>query len=139
MQRFCDWCGQVYTARRPDTSRFCSVTCRKRNFRSPRPPDISKATNGKPAPAPKEVDGSLAETIRAELKYLGLDATTPGVLVLDLAQRIEAPNTSDSSRAPMARELMRLRQQLLHSAVDDELDPLHILQQRRQTKMREEA
>jgi len=126
----------MYTARRPDTSRFCSVTCRKRNFRSPRPPDISKAvTNGKAKP---KVDGSLAKTIRAELEYLGLDETTPGVLVLDLAERIEAPNTTDSSRAPMAKELLRIREQLLHSAVD-EMDPLHILQQRRETKMTEGA
>ena len=139
MRRSCDWCGQPYTARRPDTSRFCSTTCRKRNFRAPRPPDISKATNGKVKAARKpKVDGALAGMIRAELEYLGLDATTPGVLVLDLAERIEAPNTTDSSRAPMARELMRLREQLLRSAVD-ELDPLHVLQQRRQTKMTEEA
>jgi hypothetical protein len=123
MRRNCDWCGKVYTARRPDTSRFCSQTCRKRNFRAPTP----KPTNGRTAAA--AVNGSgLAEIIRAELTALGLDATTPGTLALDLAERIEAPTTSDASRAPMAREVMRLREQLLRTVVDED-DPVRILQQ----------
>jgi hypothetical protein len=118
-------CGVSYRAVRADTSRFCSDRCRKRNLRAPKPKPVNGQTA---APAPR-VDGSLAEIIRAELQALGLDATTPGHLALDLAQRIDAPNTSDASRAPMAREVMRLRAELLRTVVDED-DPVHILQQR---------
>jgi hypothetical protein len=126
MRRNCDWCGKVYTAHRA-ASRFCGDTCRKRNLRAPK---TNGQANGKTAASASPVNGSLAETIRAELAALGLDETTPAHLALDLAQRIDAPNTSDSSRAPMAREVMRLREQLLHTAAPDPNDPVHILQQR---------
>jgi hypothetical protein len=131
MQRNCEWCGRQFSAVKV-SARFCGDTCKHRNQRAPKS-QANGQTNGNGKAAPQQVDGTVAAIIRRELEALGLDATVPGHLVLDLAQRIDSPNTSDSSRAPLAREVMKMRDQLLRTVVDEN-DPLEILQERRRAK-----
>ena len=124
MQRNCDWCNCRYTAHRA-ASRFCSDRCRKRNLRAGNP-----QVPGREIP---NAQAALAKQIRHELESLGLADTTPGMLAYELAERISAPGTSDSARAPLSRELMRLRSEMLRG-VSTPGDPVDQIGARAQAK-----
>src|SRR6202011_4607701 len=124
MIRNCDSCARPYEAQRP-SSRFCSTKCRVRN-------------GGKRAAAAGTTDqvvvaGSLGDAVRSELAAVGRADTTPGVVAVALAEFIGAPGTSDASRAPMSRELLKIRAELLREVPDPD-DPVEQLKRRAQAK-----
>lgn len=122
IRRKCDSCARPYEAQRP-SSRFCSTKCRVRNGGKPA---AAATVNTK---ASDDRGHSLADTFRAELEAVGLADTTPGRLALELAKRIDAAGTSDASRAPMSKEFLRIREELLR-AVPDPDDPIEQLKAR---------
>ena len=107
MQRPCDECGTTYAARRP-TSKYCSSQCRARAS--------VRRSKGIPAPVrPTEVQatGRLAA---ATLKELGTAAdTADGLLLLALAERIDAAADTGSSIAALSREYAARKADMLQA------------------------
>jgi hypothetical protein len=54
-------------------------------------------------------------------------------VVVELAERLGAPGTSDASRAPLAKELLRVRGELLRD-VEDPDDPVAEIKRRAEAK-----
>lgn len=127
MQRPCDECGITYAARRP-TSKFCSTACRTRATR--------RRKAGGPDPVRVQVpespaSGRLAAATAAELGTLAESAD--GVLLLALAERIDAQADTGSSIAALAREYAARKSELMdqQAPVANPHDELRALRERR--------
>lgn len=126
MKRKCDVCAAPYEALR-STSRFCSARCRVRNASRPKPeaPDAAQ-------PA---VAGRLYARALREYTELGVQDSTTAQLALGLAARLDAANTNDASRAPLARQFALLHDGLVRSVPDPD-DPLEHIRARVWAKRR---
>ena len=127
MQRPCDECGQLYAARRP-TSKFCGVNCRTRAAR--------RRKSGIPDPVrvAAEVPTATGRLAAATLAELGPAAeTADGLLLLALAERIDAAADTGSSIAALSREYAARKADMLAAApaVANPLDELRALRERR--------
>jgi hypothetical protein len=129
--RRCDFCGAEYVAKRA-TSRFCCESHRVRNSQSSPAERERRAAVAESDAAGSEVGSevgadSLADHFRAELVASGQDGTVLGRLALTLAARIDSDRTSDTSRAPLAREFSRLRAEVLRDVpAGDFIDELKL-------------
>lgn len=128
MQRPCDECGTVYAARRP-TSKFCSSGCRTRATRRrkagiPQPTRLAE-------PVESLTAGRLTAATLAELGVLA--DTADGLLLLALAERIDAAADTGSSIAALAREYAARKSDLFNAqpAMADPHDELRALRERR--------
>jgi hypothetical protein len=130
MQRPCDECGQTYAARRP-TSKFCSTNCRTRAAR--------RRKAGIPAPVRVITDDAPTATGRlaaATLEELGpIAETSDGLLLLALAERIDAAADTGSSIAALSREYAARKADLTETApkAANPMDELRALRERRRT------
>lgn len=129
MQRPCDECGQTYAARRP-TSKFCSTNCRTRAAR--------RRKAGIPAPVRvvTETDAPTAtgRLAAATLEELGpIAETSDGLLLLALAERIDAAADTGSSIAALSREYAARKADMLEAApvAANPHDELRALRERR--------
>ena len=101
MQRQCDVCGRVYTARRA-RSRFCGGTCGKRSQRAgaagigPR----AGVLDGEEAP-PSE----LERAVTRELEAVGRLESVAGQVALELAYRVVSPHETGAAVAALAKQL----------------------------------
>jgi hypothetical protein len=125
MQRPCDECGTTYAARRP-TSKFCSANCRNRAAR--------RRKAGIAAPvfdAPAAATGRLAAATLAELGPAA--DTADGLLLLALAERIDAAADTGSSIAALSREYAARKADLTEAAtpVANPHDELRAMRERR--------
>ena len=127
MQRPCDECGKTYAARRP-TSKFCSANCRNRAAR--------RRKSGRPAPVHTPVEatpatGRLAAATLAELGTLA--ETADGILLLALAERIDAAADTGSSIAALSREYAARKAELTEARPTEANphDELRALRERR--------
>jgi hypothetical protein len=129
MQRPCDECGQTYAARRP-TSKFCSTNCRTRAAR--------RRKAGIPAPVRAITDAPTAtgRLAAATLEELGpIAETSDGLLLLALAERIDAAADTGSSIAALSREYAARKADLTETApkAANPMDELRALRERRRT------
>lgn len=129
MQRPCDECGLTYAARRP-TSKFCGANCRNRAAKR------RKAGIPQPVrvvPVTESVAGRLAAATAAELGPLA--ETADGLLLLTLAERIDAQADTGSSIAALSREYAQRKTDLLDTVpkAADPFDELRALRERRRT------
>ena len=127
MQRPCDECGTTYAARRP-TSKFCGPNCRTRAAR--------RRAAGIPDPDFSQVPavtatGRLAAATVAELGTLA--DTADGLLLLALAERIDAAADTGSSIAALSREYAARKAEIMEARpqVMDPFDELRALRERR--------
>lgn len=127
MQRPCDECGKVYAARRP-TSKFCSSRCRTYASR--------RKSKGIEAPVRVAVDtpaatGRLAAATLAELGPAA--ETSDGLLLLALAERIDAAADTGSSIAALSREYAARKAEMAEAATPaaNPHDELRALRERR--------
>lgn len=125
MQRPCDECGKTYAARRP-TSKFCSANCRNRAAR--------RRKAGVPDPIHAPVATAAGRLAAATLAELGPAAgTADGLLLLALAERIDAAADTGSSIAALAREYAARKAALaeLRTPAANPHDELRALRERR--------
>ena len=129
MQRACDECGTTYVAQRP-TSRFCSTRCRTRQTRK----RAAGIDTSKPTPRPVVMapsGGRLAEATRAEL---GDQAdTADGILLLALAERIDAGAETSPALATLSKEYAARKAALteLRTPAANPHDELRAMRERR--------
>ena len=128
MQRPCDECGKVYAARRP-TSKFCSSGCRTRATRR-RKAGIAEPTR-MAQPVEALATGRLAAATLAELGPAA--ETADGLLLLALAERIDAAADTGSSIAALSREYAARKADLIEAqpAAANPHDELRALRERR--------
>ncbi len=130
MQRQCDQCGRVYTARRA-RSRFCGGTCGKRAQRAgtagigPR----AGVLDGEEAP-PSE----LERAVTRELESIGRLDTVAGQVALELAYRIGSGHETGAATAALARELGATMTIALGGVAQTAADPLDEIRARRDRK-----
>ena len=128
MQRACDNCGKTYAARRPQ-SKFCSDSCRARAGKL-RKAGISAPIRAKSAPEPVAT-GKLTAATLAELGPAA--ETADGLLLLALAERIDAAADTGSSIAALSREYAARKADLIEAqpAAANPHDELRALRERR--------
>ena len=88
MQRECDVCGRLYTARRA-SARFCSGTCGKRSQRARAAGIPSRASTSDDREAPPS---ELARATIREPEAAGRLRTAAGQVAVELARRVASPH-----------------------------------------------
>ncbi|SRR6266536_283575 len=124
MRVSCAACGKPFDAQRK-TATYCGPACRKRKQRRGAVEAL---------PSPVEVpSGSLADTVRDELRSAGQLNSALGAQAVRLAERMESPFDTGSAIAALSRELRAVMTEALQDA-SRAVDPLDELAQRRLQK-----
>jgi len=133
MQRECDQCGRVYTARRA-RSRFCGGTCGKRSQRAG-PAGLgpqAAVLDGEGAP-PSELEQAVARELAEAGTMQSLRGQVEGQLALELAFRIGSGRESGAATAALVKELWVAMAAAL-AGVAPAADPLDEIRARRDRK-----
>lgn len=150
MMRKCDFCGNPYQAKRPQ-SKYCSTNCRVRNSRTPGPlpptpvssrkkKSGSAATSPSPGDAPVDLDANPSESAlvratRAQLENAGVvvEESMLAQQSLRIAEQMSGRETA-GGMASLSKELSRVMAEALRSAPPLVADPMDELRAKREAK-----